>query len=159
MRCLLCFLLLVASQLNAQTNDNKPILQPIDNLFVSMEKGDSALAHSVFFEDALLVTVLEKDGVISLRKETVEPFLKAIGSPKQIQWHEPIWDVKIDQDGNFAQVWASYAFYLGDKFSHCGVDTFQLIKTEAGWKIFYLADTRKKTGCNVPEKISKQYSK
>jgi hypothetical protein len=158
MRYFSFYLLLFTFVSKGQVTDNS-ILEPINNLFDGMEKGDSALAHSAFFKDAMLITVLEKEGDISLRKETVEPFLMAIASPKQVQWHEPIWDVKINQDGNFAHVWASYAFFLGNKFNHCGIDTFQLIKTKSGWKIFYLADTRRKAGCEVPEEITKQYSK
>jgi hypothetical protein len=159
MRFIIGYLLLNIFVATGQVANTNSILEPINNLFSAMEKGDSALAHSVFFKEAVLITIVEKEGDISIKKETVDPFLKAIGSPKQVQYHEPIWDVKINQDGNFAQVWASYAFYLGNKFNHCGIDAFQLIKTENGWKIFYLADTRKKIGCSVPEEISKQYSK
>ena len=159
MRYFLFSLMLIAIFTNGQEPDTKSILEPINTLFSAMEKSDSSLARTAFYKDALLVTVVEKEGNINLRKETIYPFLDAIASPKQVQWHEPIWDVKINQDGNFAQVWANYAFFLGSKFNHCGIDAFQLIKTKAGWKIFYLADTRKKTGCEVPEEITKQYSK
>ena len=69
-----------------------------------------------------------------------------------------IWDTKIQIDGNMAQAWAPYAFYVGKKFSHCGVDAFQLFKSTDGvWRIFHLADTRQKDGCNVPKKISEQF--
>jgi len=55
-------------------------------------------------------------------------------------------------------VWASYAFYLGKKFNHCGVDAFHLVKSEDGeWKIFHLADTGQKEGCNIPKKIGNQF--
>ena len=155
----LSFLLLLTSfSSESQSADSKSILEPIYNLFSAMEKGDSALAHSSFYEDATLATVVEREGKISLRKETLQPFLNAIANPHPYEWHEPIWDVKIDQDGGYAQVWAQYAFFLGKKFNHCGVDSFQLIKTETGWKIFYLTDTRKKEGCSVPDEITKKYS-
>jgi hypothetical protein len=29
-------------------------------------------------------------------------------------------------DGPLASVWAEYSFYAGEKFSHCGIDAFQL---------------------------------
>jgi len=32
-------------------------------------------------------------------------------------------------------VWAPYDFWRDGKFSHCGVDAFDLIKTDEGWKI------------------------
>jgi hypothetical protein len=53
--------------------------------------------------------------------------------------------VKIDSD--LAMVWAPYKFYVGEKFSHCGVDCFQLVKLNGQWKIQYLIDTRRRQGC------------
>jgi len=51
-------------------------------------------------------------------------------------------------DGNLAQVWASYAFYRGNTFNHCGVDALHLFKVEDGqWHIFHLGDTRCTKGC------------
>jgi hypothetical protein len=47
-----------------------------------------------------------------------------------------------------AAIWTEYSFYLGDKFSHCGVNSFQLFKDETGWKIIYIVDTRRKEGCD-----------
>jgi hypothetical protein len=51
-------------------------------------------------------------------------------------------------DGPLAVVWTDYAFFAGQKFSHCGVDAFQLARTPAGWRIVALADTRKTEGCD-----------
>jgi hypothetical protein len=53
--------------------------------------------------------------------------------------------VKID--GELASVWTPYKFYAGEKFSHCGVDSYQLVKLNGEWKIQYLIDTRRKQGC------------
>jgi hypothetical protein len=64
-------------------------------------------------------------------------------------------DIKID--GDFAQAWCDYAFYVGKNFSHCGVDAFQLHKTKEGWKIFHLADTRRRSGCVVPKEIEDKF--
>jgi len=57
-----------------------------------------------------------------------------------------IYDV-IKIDGPLAIVWAPYKFYYKGVFSHCGVDSFQLVKINGEWKIQYLIDTRKKAGC------------
>ena len=91
-------------------------------------------------------------------ESSINDFLKAVGTPHAEVYNEMIWDEKILIDGNFAQVWTSYAFYLGKKFNHCGVDAFHLVKSATGdWKIFHLADTRQKEGCKVPSTISKQF--
>jgi hypothetical protein len=55
------------------------------------------------------------------------------------------YDIKIDD--NMAIAWTPYEFYITDKFSHCGVNVFTLIKTEQGWKIAGIIDTRRKEKC------------
>jgi hypothetical protein len=37
--------------------------------------------------------------------------------------------------GRIATVWAPYDFWIDGKFSHCGVDAFDLIKTDKGSRI------------------------
>ncbi len=137
-------------------------MEPIERMFRAMETGDSALLRTAFYEDVHLVTLVVdgKGQVTGLTRETsIDGFLKAVAAPKPMPYREPIFNVRISQEEGFAQVWADYAFYTGTAFHHCGVDTFQLIRTEGGWKIFHLADTRRKEGCKVPGKITSAYSK
>lgn len=148
----------ISFSLSAQTTDEgKAILEPVTRLFTGMNLGDSAMVHSAFTKQVSMATISkDKTGNPLIRYESsLDGFLKAVGTPHDQAWNEPIWEVKIQQDGNMAQVWAKYAFYLGRTFSHCGVDAFQLFKdTDGKWRIFNLADTRQKEGCNVPPQIS-----
>ncbi len=134
------------------------IMKPIVTLFKGMNLGDSAMVHTAFSSGATMASISHKNGKVEVRRESsITGFLKAVGSPHKEPLSEPIWDTRIELDGDFAQVWASYAFYAGKTFSHCGVDVFQLIKENGEWKIFYLVDTRRKEGCNVPSEISDQF--
>ncbi|HEY0898874.1 MAG TPA: hypothetical protein VGD90_06050, partial [Sphingobacteriaceae bacterium] len=63
-------------------------------------------------------------------------------------WDEQITFDAIQVDAGLASVWTSYKFYLGKNFSHCGVNSFQLVKMNGNWKITYLIDTRRKENCN-----------
>jgi hypothetical protein len=47
-------------------------------------------------------------------------------------------------DASLAIVWAPYEFYYKGKYSHKGVDSFQLVRVNGVWKIQYLIDTRRK---------------
>ena len=146
--------------LAAQTAENVAVMKPINKLFEGMKQGDSSLVHEAFTKMVTMATIaIDKDGKSSIRHEsTLDGFLEAVGTPHPEVWSEMIWDPKIEIDGNMAQAWTPYAFYVGKKFSHCGVDAFQLFKgSDGNWKIFHLADTRQKEGCNVPAKISEQF--
>ena len=144
----------------AQTDqEGMAIMKPITTLFKGMNLGDSAIVHSAFTADATMASIgKDKAGKVTLRRESsLSGFLKAVGTPHKEIWSEPIWDARIDVDGDFAQVWTKYAFYRDKKFNHCGVDAFQLVKQNGVWKIFHLADTRQTENCDVPQSISDQF--
>jgi len=44
-------------------------------------------------------------------------------------------------------VWTPYDFWVDGKFSHCGIDIFDLVKTAEGWKISGATYTVERTGC------------
>jgi hypothetical protein len=48
---------------------------------------------------------------------------------------ERIWNPDVRVHGLIATVVAPYDFWIDGKFSHCGTDAFDLIKTEEGWRI------------------------
>ncbi|HCW08335.1 MAG TPA: hypothetical protein DGG95_13325 [Cytophagales bacterium] len=156
----MAFILMIASTSHAQ-HEQESVMKPIRQLFEAMQKGDSALLHQTFTKTAALVRVgNDKNGKPFIKQESsISGFLNSVGTPHQEQWNEVIWDEKIEIDGNLAQVWAKYAFYLGKKFNHCGVDAFHLFKGEDGqWRIFHLADTGQKEGCQIPKKIQDQFN-
>jgi len=155
-------LMLLTSQISfAQlTSEQEAVLKPIKQLFEGMQKGDSAMVRKTFTKQVTMATIgTNKEGKSFISRESsLDGFLKQIGSPHTDAYNEMIWDEKILIDGNFAQVWVNYAFYLGKVFHHCGVDAFHLVKGNDGfWKIFHLADTRQVNGCQVPQKISDQF--
>jgi hypothetical protein len=162
MRIAVLLLVLLSGVSYAQTEpEGVAIMKPITQLFTGMNLGDSAMVHGAFTSSVTMATIsIDKSGKTSLvRENSLTNFLKAVGSPHAEPWSEPIWDVNIQQDGLLAQVWAKYAFYAGTKFSHCGVDAFQLVKENGAWKIFHLTDTRQREGCNVPTYVSDVFKK
>jgi hypothetical protein len=140
-------------------NDKTAVNAVINKLFKAMQLGDSAMARSTFTKDVTTATVFkDKAGNVVLRQEnSISDFMKAIGTQRQSIWYEEIWNVKTELDGDFAQVWCDYAFYLDKTFSHCGVDAFHLYKGKDGWKIFHLADTRRKSDSEIPQDIQDKH--
>ena len=134
----------------AQQTDIAAIKQTITTLFDAMRKADSTLLRSTFAKGMILQSIGKaKDGTTAIITESPDEFVKSVGTPHKGIYDERITFADIKIDGELASVWAPYKFYVDDKFSHCGVDVFQLIKTAAGWKIIYIVDTRRKDGCPV----------
>jgi hypothetical protein len=47
-----------------------------------------------------------------------------------------------------AMAWVPYSFFLGDTFSHCGVNAMLLVRSREGqWRIQSILDTRRKEDC------------
>lgn len=147
------FLLLSISFFShSQMSEKELIMQTVDNVFEAMRTNDSTLLKSCFVEDPTTYTVFtNKEGNAQLVRDNFRRFIEAVGTPKDQVWNEPIWNEKVQIDGIMASVWVDYAFFLDDKMLHCGVDAFQLAKLDNQWKIFQLADTRRKEGCEVPD--------
>lgn len=135
--------------LAAQSADaEKPaVMAVVTRLFDGMRAGDSAVVRSVFHPKAQLSTAVVRQGTPSVEFEGIDGFITAVGTPHAEVWDERIKNPQVLIDGTFATVWVDYGFYLGGKFSHCGVDAFQLAKVGTDWKIIALADTRRRQGC------------
>jgi hypothetical protein len=140
---------LVSGALFAQSiNDEAAVKAPIVQLFVGMNKSDSASVHQTLMTGARLETVTKnKAGEVMVKSDSFEGFLKSIGSAPAGDLDERLTAIEIRMDGDMATVWTPYKFYYKGNFSHCGVNAFQLIKTAAGWKIWSIIDTRRKEGC------------
>lgn len=145
---LILFLSIFSKLTFAQQTAVDAIKQTVNNMFKAMRTGDSTLLRSTFVKGIVFQSVEnKKDGSTTLATEDPDEFIKAVGTAHKGVWDERIVIADIKIDGDLASVWAPYKFYLDDKFSHCGVDVFQLMKTTAGWKIIYIVDTRRKNDC------------
>ncbi|MCE7054105.1 nuclear transport factor 2 family protein [Algoriphagus sp. AGSA1] len=120
----------------------------IELLFDGMRAKNPDQIAAVFSEDAIMQTIETNGRTGVVKAGSVADFVKGIGSlPDDAVLDERITDYQIAVDGPMAAVWTPYQFYFNDKFSHCGVNSFQLVKMASGWKIVYIIDTRRKEGC------------
>ena len=157
-RVLILFCLINVVQLSAQQADKAEVFAVVEQLFEAMNKSDTALLKDVFSENPSLYTVLSKEkGQGMLKLGDLDGFVKSVGKAAKGSLNEPIWNQKVQIDGDLAQVWLDYAFYFNGNFSHCGVDAFHLVRQDNQWKIFHLVDTRRRNDCQIPEEIQKQF--
>lgn len=136
-------------QPNNQIENEEEVQSVIESLFVGMKEKDETLIRNAFHPEARMQTVITNENGSTLGSNTVSDFVKRIATtPANTILDERIQAYTIQIDGDLASVWTPYKFYINDAFSHCGVNSFQLIKTPEGWKITYIIDTRHKTGCD-----------
>jgi hypothetical protein len=138
-----------ATPASAQAPQDTAVLAVVNRMFEGFAKKDTTIIRSTLHDDVKLVTaVTNREGKPVVQTGTMDDFLKTIASaPGKLD--ERLFNPEIRVDGNLATVWVLYEFWHDDKYSHCGIDSFQLARTEMGWKIFSIADTRRGK-CNTP---------
>jgi cyclopropane fatty-acyl-phospholipid synthase-like methyltransferase len=136
--------LLALLPLAAQTSAENDALAVCQKVFDGMAANDAAKILSSMTADARLYGV-RANGVAyampadqwanrlaGMQSKFVERFTKA-----------PV----VSMHATIANVWGEYEFLRDGKFTHCGVDSFNLLKTADGWKVAAIFDTEETTGC------------
>jgi len=142
------FIVFLTSKTFAQQTSASAVKQTIHTMLDAMRKGDSTLLRSVLAKDMELQSIAaDKMGKMSLSTKSADALVTQIGTPHPAVYDERIVFGGIKVDGPLASVWAPYTFYVGDTFSHCGVNFFQLARTEGGWKIIHIGYTVRKDNC------------
>lgn len=131
----------------AQTPEDS-VKAVINQLFSAMKAADASTLKDAFADSAVLQTIRRRqDGTFFVQNEKVSDFVNQIGMAKKDSLDERITFETVKIDGPLATAWTPYKFYYAGKFSHCGVNSFQLVKINGRWKIQFLIDTRRRQNC------------
>lgn len=112
-------------------------VDPIDALntfFEAMSKNDASLAASVMIKDGIIYGYAEGAESSDLIRVPIDQFLEG-WKTRTDSVLERIWDVEILVHRRLAVTWAPYDFFVNGEFHHCGVNSFNLIRMNDGWKI------------------------
>jgi hypothetical protein len=132
----------------AQSTPEDSVKATVNKLFEGMKNSDNSVIKDVFADSAILQTIgRNKEGQTVIRTDAVSAFADQIGKLPKGAADERITFETVRIDGPLATVWTPYKFYYDGKFSHCGVNSFQLVRVNGKWKIQYLIDTRRRQGC------------
>lgn len=122
----------------------------INKMFTGMKNADASLLKSSFADSAVLQTIIQaKEGKIAVRNEVLKDFIDFVSKQSPGDADERITFETIKIDGPLAIAWTPYNFYYKKQFSHCGVNSFQLVRVNGEWKIQYIIDTRRKQPCKI----------
>lgn len=133
----------VGTELVAQASPEEEVMAVVDHLFDAMRAKDAATLRSLFHAEARLHTA----GGAS-QGTPIEGFIRnVVGSTAHLD--EVTFDEEVLVDGALSVAWTPYNLFVDGEFSHCGVDAFTLVRTDDGWKILQVVDTRVREGCDT----------
>jgi hypothetical protein len=144
---LILLTMITTATANAQTAEDS-VKSVINNMFTGMKNADTVLLRSCFADSTVFQSLGRKDGQLIVRNESVDGFIASIGKLAKGDADERITFDVVKIDGPLAIAWTPYNFYLKGTFSHCGVNSFQLVRFNGAWKIQYIIDTRRRQGCS-----------
>jgi hypothetical protein len=140
----------LAHDLKQPKQSDNAVTAPIYQLFDAMREHDQEKILAQFTNQALLQRITSKGEIID---SDVKKFALSI-SKNTAKLDEHLLAVTINQQNELTSVWTPFAFYLNDKLSHCGSNSFQLVQINGEWKIHYLIDVTYTGDC---EAFVKQY--
>jgi hypothetical protein len=147
-RLVILFLVIAAAgSVRAQdTSDRALVLAAVQTFLDVIGNRDVDAARRVMLPEGRLISSRDEDGKLTFRPQTHQEFFESLlkGQGKNL---ERMWNPEVRIHGTIATVSTPYDFHRDGKFSHCGTDVFNLVKTPEGWKIAGAMWTIQRTGC------------
>ena len=145
LRIALLLLILASARGEAQAvSDSTAITGVVSKLFDAMRVRDTTTMRGLFVPNASMQSL--RDSAVTF--DRIDGWIAGVArAPQGVVLDERLGPPQVRIDGNLATVWVDYWFYVGPRFSHCGVDAFQLARINGAWKIFSVVDTRRTAGC------------
>ncbi|NBC26899.1 MAG: hypothetical protein GVY08_08555 [Bacteroidetes bacterium] len=146
---LICLMATVAKgqSFDEAKEDSDAVRETVMTLFEGMEAADGAILRSVVDQNATLQTVTQTEAGTELVETPIDRFIESVDGAEPGSLIERILYISVNVDGDLATAWMDYRFYRGTEFSHCGVNSMNLIRRDGSWRIFSIVDTRRTEGC------------
>lgn len=132
----------------------KEALAVVTRLFEAMQAKDADGIKATFVPEGQLAATQKRNGQVTVRVLTAETFAKSISEGKGV-YRERMYKPEALVTGDLVTVRGRYGFYVDDRFSHCGLNSFHLMRTPEGWKIVNAASTLELDGCEPESKEKK----
>lgn len=150
--CTIILLIIMFPFLGLTQNDTTEIKSLVLKLFDGMRASDSTAVKECFHENASMYTAAKRNDKTRLFTSPVQGFVTSVGTPHEELYDERLGEYSIDFDDILASMEVKYYFFLDEEFSHCGTNFFTFFKSNDGWKIISIADTRRNGDqCKIPD--------
>jgi Putative lumazine-binding len=145
LRWILTFVTLAGSAAPVAASEQQ-VLQTIERFFTALQQRDGPAIGKLLLADGELIGYRRENGERRISRLSHADYAAAIseGDSKLL---ERIWDPVIHVDGDLASAWTPYDFWVDGEFHHCGVNSFNLLRTSNGWRIAAVVYTIETEDC------------
>ncbi len=126
--------------------DRRAVRAVVDTVLEAMAQHDVATSRRLLTPGAILTSGRTGEIPTVARVQVDTAYLRMLGTDTS-GLRERIWEPTIMVSGSVAQLWAPYDFHLNGVFSHCGVDSFSLVRAPGGWQVAAIVYDVRRSGC------------
>jgi len=146
-------LALLAGNVSAQNDDRAAVLALMDRAFDAVSSGKADDWRAIQLAGGTSISFRARPdgapGELEMRMATNEA--EAVASTAGNETHKDMerWtgEPTVMIRGPIAVVWGEYEYFIDGVFSHCGVDSADLVKVDGEWKLANWMWTVEKEGC------------
>ncbi len=131
---ILCGPLCSGGAMAGDAEDRAAVGDMVQAFFGAMTDRDVEGMRSMLTPEGIFYGYRESADGLQIMRPTHQQYVDGLadGERKLI---ERFWDPQVLLHDRMAAVWTPYDLYADGIFSHCGIDNFNFLKTEEGWKI------------------------
>jgi len=126
--------------------EEENVVSVVQHFFIVTESRNIKEAQKLLLSEGFTFSINQEGRTNNFQISNLEEYINSLPRSKE-RHREEMYNPKVLVQKNIAVLWTDYYFYTNGKFSHCGIKTFNLIKTENGWKIVSLVWTIEKNNC------------
>ena len=116
----------------AIADDKTDMLGVVDEALERITAEDSAGLAGLMIEEAMIYVGDMHEGQYRVRTRT---HADTRDRAFEVDLVERGWDPTVLVSGTIGIVWYPYDIYVDSAWSHCGIDLFNMIRTNEGWRI------------------------
>src|SRR5690606_1256930 len=103
------------------------VLAAVHKLFDGMRTRDTASMRALFHPSASLLSTSVRNGSPVVSNSPIDAWINSIArAPEGVVLDERLMNTQVLIQDGLATVWTEYELWIGDRFSHCGVDAMIL---------------------------------
>ena len=147
-RSITCALALAAGAmaLGDEAGERQAIIDTVQELFDAMQAADGERLRTVLTPSGMIFGYRQWADGIQLTTSSHHEFIDGLVTSER-EFIERFWDPQVLIHDHMATVWTPYDLWIDGAFSHCGIDSFQLVKADDRWKIAGILYSVEREGC------------
>ena len=131
---IMCVATISAPAVADEAEDRATVVKIVQDFFDAMTERNVDGMRAMLTADGIFYGYREGDDGLQVIRPTHREYVDGLAGGNR-RLIERFWDPQVLLHDRMAVVWTPYDLYVDGTFSHCGIDNFNFLKTEQGWKI------------------------